>query len=79
MTKGKYMRPARYRLNVTSDVDQNADGYFLFLPLGWRFFDDQVHCRNFDTMRELRRAVKADIIKCDCKECSEAIANRREP
>ncbi len=62
----------KYKLNVSRDVDRNEDGFFLYLPKGWRFDTELVHCRNFDTMEELREAVKQDIERCDCKECVSA-------
>lgn len=61
---------ARYKLDVSRDVDPNDDGFFLFLPIGWRFDDDVVHCRNFDRMGELRTAARKDVIRCDCDICT---------
>lgn len=62
---------AKYQLDVKRDVDVNEDGYFLYLTPGWTFDNEIVHCRNFDTMAELRAAVKTDVIKCQCTECKE--------
>jgi hypothetical protein len=61
----------KYKLDVKRDVDPNADGFFLYLTFGWRFEDDLVHCRNFETMAELRKAVREDVIRCDCDECKQ--------
>lgn len=66
----------KYQLDVKRDVDPNEDGFFLYLTPGWRFDDDVVHCRNFDTMPDLRRAVKKDVIECDCTECQELLKKR---
>jgi hypothetical protein len=67
----------KYKLNLSRDVDvdgdpSNPDGYVLCLPLGWRFYDDIVHTRGFDNMRELKQFVKTgwQIVPCDCAECA---------
>ena len=64
----------KYKLNVKRDVDHEqgtfSDDYILTLPYGYRFDDDVVHVRGFDSMSELRAAVKTDVISCDCKECA---------
>ena len=60
---------AKYKLNIARDVDTDEDVYILNLPYGFRFDDDIVHVRGFDTMRELRHAVKYEVIPCDCAEC----------
>ena len=60
----------RYKLDVKRDVDADDDGYILNLPRGFRFDDDLVHVRGFDTMRELRAAVKTDVIECHCSGCA---------
>ena len=59
----------KYKLNVERDVDADDDGYILNLPNGYRFDDDLVHVRGYDTMKELRQAVKTDIIPCNCVGC----------
>jgi 23S rRNA G2445 N2-methylase RlmL len=60
----------KYKLNVARDVDTDEPGsYILNLPYGFRFYDDLVHVRGYDTMRELREAVRDDVIPCDCPEC----------
>lgn len=62
---------ARYKLNVSRDVDTDEpDTYILNLPRGFRFDDDLVHVRGFDSMQELRAAVKSDVIPCNCIGCS---------
>ena len=61
----------KYKLNVARDVDADDDGYILNLPNGYRFDDDLVHVRGYDTMKELRQAVKTDVIPCDCKGCTQ--------
>jgi hypothetical protein len=62
----------KYKLNVARDVD--VDGYWdldyiLNLPNGFRFYDDLVHTRGYDSMAELRLSAKNDVIPCDCKDC----------
>lgn len=60
----------KYKLNMT-DVDKDEDGtLFLWLPPGFRFYDELVHCRGFDTLKELRAAVRDDVIPCDCFGCA---------
>jgi hypothetical protein len=68
------MTTKKYKLNVAQDVDPNEDGFFLYLPFGWRFDSEIVHCRNFDTMAELRAAARRDVIACDCAECAAELA-----
>jgi hypothetical protein len=63
-----------YKLNVKEDVDADDYGYILNLPFGWRFDDDLVHVRSYESMKELRQAVKLEVIPCDCAECRKAIA-----
>lgn len=64
----------RYKLDVKRDVDADEDRYILNLPYGFRFDDDIVHVRGYDTMKELRQAVKIEVIPCDCDECVTALA-----
>lgn len=65
-----------YKLNIKRDLEitplWNGEGneYFLWLPWGYRFSDDLVHCRGFDTLAEVKTAVKNDVIDCDCAECA---------
>ena len=67
----------RYKLDVKRDVDADDDGYILNLPYGFRFDDEVVHVRGFDTMRELRAAVKNDVIVCQCSQCT-VVVNKGE-
>lgn len=61
----------KYKLNFTRDVDTDEPGnYILNLPPGFRFDDDLVHVRGFDSMKELRAAIKTDVIPCDCSGCT---------
>lgn len=65
----------KYKLNVARDVDTDEpNNYILNLPRGFRFDDDMVHVRGFDTMRELRDAVKNDVIPCQCFDCNKIVA-----
>jgi hypothetical protein len=63
----------KYKLDVKNDVDVDGYGdevsYILNLPYGFRFYDDLVHVRGYDTMKELRQSAKDDVIPCDCKDC----------
>jgi hypothetical protein len=63
----------KYKLNVKRDVDieKNDFGtdYILTLPYGWRFDDEIVHVRGYDSLKELRDSVKTDVIVCGCQEC----------
>lgn len=68
----------KYKLDVKRDVDPvGDDGFMLWLPFGWRFYDEIVHVRGYDTMKELREDVRSGwmIIPCDCDECTQAIAD----
>ena len=64
----------KYKLNVKRDVDitPSYDGneYFLWLPFGYRFSDDLVHCRGYDTLKDLKLSAKNDVIDCNCAECA---------
>lgn len=63
----------KYKLNVVRDVDVDGygdeRGYILNLPYGFRFDDDLVHVRGYDTMRELKQAARDDVIVCKCHDC----------
>ena len=60
----------KYKLDINRDVDPDGDvGFILNLPNGFRFYDDLVHTRGYDTMKELKESAKRDVIVCDCKEC----------
>jgi hypothetical protein len=67
----------KYKLNVARDVDADDDGYILNLPRGFRFDDDMVHVRGYDTMRELLNAVKNEVIPCKCSDCNLVTAGKR--
>jgi hypothetical protein len=64
----------KYKLNVARDVDVDGygdeKGYILNLPYGFRFYDDLVHIRGYDTMRELRESARDDTIVCNCTMCT---------
>ena len=63
----------KYKLNVARDVDVDGYGdevsFILNLPNGFRFDDDLVHTRGYDTMAELRLSAKNDISPCSCESC----------
>jgi len=69
----------KYKLDVKRDVDIEgylmSDGtgvdYILNLPYGFRFSDDLVHVRGYDSLKELKQSAKDDVIPCDCKDCKE--------
>jgi hypothetical protein len=61
----------KYKLDINRDVDPDGDvGFILNLPRGFRFYDEIVHVRGYDTLAEVRTASKQDVIPCDCKECN---------
>ena len=68
----------KYKLNVARDVDVDGYGddvaYILNLPRGFRFNDDLVHVRGYDTMQELRISAKNEIISCQCFDCNKIVA-----
>jgi 23S rRNA G2445 N2-methylase RlmL len=60
----------KYKLNVKRDVDTDEPGvYILNLPYGYRFDDEVIHTRGYDSMKEVRAAAKNDVISCDCAGC----------
>jgi hypothetical protein len=62
----------KYKLDLQRDVDSDGgDGYMLYLPAGYRFYDDLVHVRGFDTLKEVRAAARHDVVPCDCWDCKE--------
>ena len=65
--------PTKYILDKQRDVDADDDGYILNLPYGFRFNDDVVHVRGFDTMAELRWSAKHEVIQCGCADCAKRI------
>ena len=67
---------AKYKLNIKRDVDiagawTDYPDYMLNLPYGYRFSDDLVHVRGYDSMAELKAAALRDIVACNCQECAE--------
>lgn len=61
----------KYKLDIKRDVDGCEGDYMLYLPKGFRFYDDQVHCRGFDTLKELKESSKTEVVSCDCKDCQD--------
>jgi hypothetical protein len=60
----------QYKLNIKRDVDVDEDVFILNLPKGFRFFWDKVHVAGFDSIGEIRSAIKnGDIVKCECADC----------
>ncbi|CAB4160973.1 hypothetical protein UFOVP773_25 [uncultured Caudovirales phage] len=60
----------KYKLDVARDVDPDGDyGFVLNLDWGWRFSNEVVHTRGYDTMAEVRKAARQDVIPCDCDSC----------
>ena len=68
----------KYKLDISRDVDSDGDAYMLWLPFGFRFSDDLVHVRGFDTIAEIRQAAKNDVIPCDCEDCKKNIAEMKK-
>ena len=72
----------KYKLNLKDvDIDgypEDGEGmgsYILNLPYGFRFEDDLCHTKGFDTMQDLKRACRLEVIQCNCKECSDGLAD----
>jgi len=65
------MIKAKFKLDVAKHVDYYAEDetYMVCLPYGWRFDDDIVHTRGYDTLKELKADVKTSVIPCTCVEC----------
>jgi hypothetical protein len=63
----------KYKLDVKRDVDGNEGDYLLWLPFGFRFSDEVVHVRGFDTIAEIKEAAKRDVVECDCEDCKKNI------
>ena len=63
---------AKYKFDKADiDVFDNND-IMVTLPYGFRFYDDLVHTRGYDTIAEVKQAIKrGDVIPCDCKACIE--------
>jgi 23S rRNA G2445 N2-methylase RlmL len=68
------MNKCKYILDIARDVDIDEDVYILNLPYGWRFDDELIHTRGYDSIREIRRDIKQHVIKCDCDDCNSNIA-----
>lgn len=65
----------KYRLDVQRDVDPDGcGGLMLHLPFGFRFDDDLVHVRGYDSMAEVRESARRDVIPCECAECAAYLA-----
>jgi len=66
----------RYPLDIARDVDPDGGGgYILNIFFGWRFDDDLVHTRGYDTLAELRKSANFDVIRCACTSCLEGLQN----
>lgn len=65
----------KYKLNVTRDVDVDDDGPILNLPKGFCFDEsgnkpnDTCHVKGFDTMKDLRAAIRIEVVVCGCNSC----------
>jgi hypothetical protein len=61
---------AKYKFD-RADVDVFEDNdIMLTLPYGYRFSDDLVHVRGYDTIAEIKQSIKrGDVIPCDCDAC----------
>ena len=70
----------KYKLNIKNDVDvcsgrfSDLTDYMLNLPYGFRFDDEVVHVRGYDSMAELKLSAKTDVIPCDCPDCLRGLA-----
>jgi hypothetical protein len=64
----------KYKLNVKRDVDisQAFDltDYILNLPKGFCFVYEGTHVQGFDSMADLKQAVKLEVGECGCKDCN---------
>lgn len=68
----------KYKLDIKRDVDGYEGDYLLWLPFGFRFSDEVVHVRGFDTIAEIRKAAKTDVVVCDCDECKKSIEEMKK-
>jgi hypothetical protein len=61
---------AKYKFDMADiDVFEEND-ILLTLPYGYRFYDDLVHVRGYDTISEIKQSIKrGDVIPCDCDAC----------
>jgi len=75
---------AKYKLDVKNDVDvctsrfSDDTDYLLHLPYGFRFSDEVVHIRGFDSMKEVKEAAKKDVVPCDCENCKQGLQKIRD-
>lgn len=66
----------KYKLNLQRDVDTDEPGVLILnLPAGFRFYDDEVHVRGFESKAELLDAVKWQVIPCSCKQCQKELVS----
>ena len=70
MKLNKVSQVAKYKFNM-ADVDVLDDGDIMVtLPYGFRWYDDLVHVRGFDTIAEIKQSIKrGEVIPCDCQSC----------
>ena len=74
---------SKYKLNVANDVDvcssrfSDDTDYILNLPYGFRFSDEVVHIRGYDSMAELKQSAKIDVVPCDCQDCKHGLQKQR--
>jgi len=74
---------SKYKLNVKRDVDvctsrfSDLTDYMLNLPYGFRFDDEVVHVRGYDSMAELKASAKNDVVPCNCQSCKEGLMKQR--
>jgi hypothetical protein len=62
----------KYKLDIKRDVDPDGDDNFILnLPSGFRFYDDLVHVRGYDSMADLKKSAKQDVIQCNCQSCKD--------
>ena len=61
---------AKYKFNM-ADVDVfDENDIMLTLPYGFRFYDDLVHVRGYDSIAEVKQSIKrGEVIPCDCEAC----------
>lgn len=65
----------QYKLNIARDVDTDEpDNFILNLPAGFRFYDEICHTKGFDSMAELKREIKWQVVPCDCEQCQHELA-----
>ena len=73
---------AKYKLDVKNDIDVDGYGedvtYVLNLQYGFRFSDEIVHVRGYDSMQELKESIKNDVVTCDCQDCKQGLQKIRD-